>query len=219
MKKYYQKRLYKVCCFLSMMVLMLGVQVTAVAQTQVNSAANGKVVAAKNITALDGRQVQLSVSGQMPSKAKVQATPVQRTSPNGKQVFGAYDITIQNGNAEWQPQAGQPVMVSISDPNFTDGQMMDVYHEGANGNEFVATVAAQNGTITFPAKSFSVYIVTETGDEARLKVNFYQNSQQVADDTPVVIYVKKADDASGHLNTVVYDPGVIHASDHFAGLG
>ena len=208
MKKYYQKRLYKVCCFLSMMVLMLGVQVTAVAQTQVNSAANGKVVAAKNITALDGRQVQLSVSGQMPSKAKVQATPVQRTSPNGKQVFGAYDITIQNGNAEWQPQAGQPVMVSISDPNFTDGQMMDVYHEGANGNEFVATVAAQNGKITFPARSFSVYIVTETGDDARLKVNFYQNSQQVADDTPVVIYVKKADDASGHLNTVVYDPGV-----------
>ena len=191
-----------------MMVLMLGVQVTAVAQTQVNSAANGKVVAAKNITALDGRQVQLSVSGQMPSKAKVQATPVQRTSPNGKQVFGAYDITIQNGNAEWQPQAGQPVMVSISDPNFTDGQMMDVYHEGANGNEFVATVAAQNGKITFPARSFSVYIVTETGDDARLKVNFYQNSQQVADDTPVVIYVKKADDASGHLNTVVYDPGV-----------
>lgn len=207
MKKYYQKRLYKVCCFLSMMVLMLGVQVTAVAQTQVNSAANGKVVAAKNITALDGRQVQLSVSGQMPSKAKVQATPVQRTSPNGKQVFGAYDITIQNGNAKWQPQAGQPVTVTISDPNFTDGEMMDVYHEGDNGNEFVATVTAQNGAISFPAKSFSVYIVTQVGDEARLKLNFYQNSDQVTSNSPVVIYVKKTDLIGGYFNSIVYDPG------------
>ena len=204
MKKYYQKGLYKVCCFLSMMVLMLGVQVTAVAQTQVNSAANGKVVAAKNITALDGRQVQLSVSGQMPSKAKVQATPVQRTSPNGKQVFGAYDITIQNGNAEWQPQAGQPVMVSISDPNFTDGQMMDVYHEGANGNEFVATVAAQNGTITFPARSFSVYIVTEVGEGARLEVVFHQ---QNGGSTSIFVKAKDALNDETY-ETVLYDPGV-----------
>ena len=204
MKKYYQKRLYKVCCFLSMMVLMLGVQVTAVAQTQVNSAANGKVVAAKNITALDGRQVQLSVSGQMPSKAKVQATPVQRTSPNGKQVFGAYDITIQNGNAEWQPQAGQLVMVSISDPNFADGQLMDVYHEGANGNEFVATVAAQNGKITFPARSFSVYIVTEVGEGARLEVVFHQRN---GDSTSIFVKAKDAQDEDMY-ETVLYDPGV-----------
>ena len=152
-------------------------------------------------------QVNLTVKGQMPGTVKVQATPVQRSAVQGKQVKGAYDITLKDGKSEWQPKAGQPVMVTIADASFTDGEYMDVYHEGDNGNEFVATVAAQNGQITFPARSFSVYIVTETGQDARLKLNFYQNSDQVTNNTPVVIYVKKADITGGHFNSIVYDPG------------
>ncbi|MBO7446201.1 MAG: InlB B-repeat-containing protein, partial [Bacteroidales bacterium] len=152
-------------------------------------------------------QANFKVVGQMPAQAQVQATKVQRTLPQGKQVKGAYDITIRNGNAEWQPLQGQPVMVSITDPDFADGELLDVYHEGANGNEFVATVSPTNHTITFPAQSFSVYIVTEadhTGENARLKVCFHQNST----DAPVIIYVKKADDTPEHFETVLYDPGV-----------
>ncbi|MBQ9435938.1 MAG: InlB B-repeat-containing protein, partial [Bacteroidales bacterium] len=164
----------------------------------------GSVTLAKSLTAPDGRQLSLSVSGKMPSTAKVNATPVQRTMPQGKQVFGAYDITIQNGNAEWQPQSGKTVTVSISDPNFVDGQLMDVYHEGANGNELVDIVSPTNHTITFLAQSFSVYIVTEAGDDARLKVCFHQNSTS----DPVIIYVKKADLTPEHFETVLYDPGV-----------
>lgn len=153
-------------------------------------------------------QVNLTVKGQMPGTVKVQATPVQRSAVQGKQVKGAYDITLKDGKSEWQPKAGQPVMVTIADASFTDGEYLDVYHEGANGNEFVATVSPKNGQITFPARSFSVYIVTQAGDEARLKVKFYQNSQQVADDEPVEIYVKKKDIDNGHFNSVLYDPGV-----------
>ncbi|MCR4964359.1 MAG: InlB B-repeat-containing protein [Bacteroidales bacterium] len=150
----------------------------------------------------NNRVISLSVKGQMPSAARVTATPVQRTAPQGKQLKGAYDITIRNGNAEWQPQSEQPVMVSITDPSFTDGELLDVYHEGVNGNEFVATVSPNNHTVTFPAKSFSVYIVTESGDGARLVVNFHQNASQV-----VTIYVKP-DDVGEQFNTIVYDPGV-----------
>ena len=72
-------------------------------------------------------QAQFKVVGQMPQQATVSATKVQRTLPQGKQVKGAYDITINNGNAHWQPQQGQPVMVSITDPNFADGELLDVW--------------------------------------------------------------------------------------------
>ncbi len=164
-------------------------------------------------------QVNLTVKGQMPGTVKVQATPVQRSAVQGKQVKGAYDITLKDGKSEWQPKAGQPVMVTIADASFTDGEYLDVYHEGANGNEFVATVSPKNGQITFPARSFSVYIVTQAGDEARLKVKFYQNSQQVADDEPVEIYVKKKDIDNGHFNSVLYDPGVGTLEDGVTFLG
>ncbi|MBO4724109.1 MAG: InlB B-repeat-containing protein, partial [Bacteroidaceae bacterium] len=152
-------------------------------------------------------QANFKVVGQMPAQAQVQATKVQRTMPQGKQVKGAYDITIKNGNANWQPQQGQPVMVSITDPNFTDGEALDVYHEGANGNEFVATVSPTNHTITFPARSFSVYIVTESGGDARLAVTFVQAGGETT-----TIMVKPNDiDPNDPDDTlfkqIVYDPG------------
>ncbi len=166
---------------------------------------------AQNQSAATGRTIsqqvsatRVGVTGQLPAAAKVAVTPVQRTAVQGKQVKGAYDITIQNGTSKWQPAAGNPVMVTIADPDFTDGEYLDVYHEGANGPEFVATVSPENGKITFPARSFSVYIVTESGAGARLKVNFHQT-----DGTVVSIFVKAADAADEDTyKTVLYDPGV-----------
>ena len=188
---------------LGFMLLML-TGFTPAALAQKGNSNSGTVVECKKALSTDGRQVELTVSGQLPAQATVNATAVQRTAPNGKQVFGAYDITIKNGSAEWQPKAGKPVMVSISDPSFTDGQLMEVYHEGTNGNEFVAIVKPTNHTITFPAKSFSVYIVTEIGEGARLEVVFHQ---QNGDSTS--IYVKAKDTVNNDMyETVLYDPGV-----------
>ena len=135
--------------------------------------------------------------------ASVSATPVERISPNGKQLYCAYDIDITKDGREWQPEPEQPAMVSMENTNFADGQLLDIYHEGANGLEFVATVASENGKITFPAHSFSVYIVAQAGDYARLKVNLHQ-----ADGTVVTIYVKKLDLTQGNFNRIVYNPGM-----------
>ncbi len=139
--------------------------------------------------------------------ASVSATPVERTSPNGNAIYGAYDINITKDGREWQPEPEQPAMVTMQDPNFADGQMLDIYHEGANGLEFVATVASENGKITFPAHSFSVYIVAEAGDYARLKVNLHR-----ADGSVVTIWVKKLDldtyQGVGNFNRIVYNPGM-----------
>ncbi len=135
--------------------------------------------------------------------ASVSATPVERISPNGKQLYCAYDIDITKDGREWQPEPEQPALVSMENTNFADGQLLDIYHEGANGLEFVATVASENGKITFPAHSFSVYIVAQAGDYARLKVNLHR-----ADGTVVTIYVKKLDITEGDFNRIVYNPGI-----------
>lgn len=135
--------------------------------------------------------------------ATVSATPVVRKSPNGKRLYAALDITLTKEGREWQPQAEEPAIVTLTDPGFEDGRLLDVYHEGPRGLEFVATVGSENGKITFPAHSFSVYIVAEAGDYARLKVTFHR-----ASGPNVTVYVKKADIAQGDFNAIVYNPGV-----------
>ncbi|MBQ4476053.1 MAG: InlB B-repeat-containing protein [Bacteroidales bacterium] len=143
----------------------------------------------------------LEVSGV--DNASVSATPVERTSPNGLQLYCAYDIDITKDGREWQPEPEQPAMVSMEGTNFADGQMLDIYHEGANGLEFVATVASENGKITFPAHSFSVYIVAEAENYNRLKVVLHQ-----ADGNEVTIWVKKLDLGDTDVfNRIVYNPG------------
>ncbi|MBO4874490.1 MAG: InlB B-repeat-containing protein [Bacteroidales bacterium] len=135
--------------------------------------------------------------------ASVSATPVERVSPNGEQLYCAYDIDITKDGREWQPEPEQPAIVTMDGTNFADGQLVDIYHEGANGPEFVATVAAENGKVVFPAHSFSVYLVTAAGDYARLRVNFHR-----ASGPDVTIYVKRADIAQGFYETILYNPGL-----------
>ncbi|MBO7444991.1 MAG: InlB B-repeat-containing protein [Bacteroidales bacterium] len=203
-KKVYQNKLRQMMlkCFALVLFLTAGVTFSSLMAQNQSAVANRTIF--KQVSA-----TRVSVTGQMPQAAQVTVTQVQRSAVQGKQVKGAYDITIQNGNKVWQPQAGQPVMVTIADPNFVDGEYMDVYHEGANGNEFVATVAAENGKITFPARSFSVYIVTETGAGARLKVNFHQIGGGV---TTILVKAKDTLDANMY-KTVLYDPGVGQLGD------
>jgi uncharacterized protein (TIGR02145 family)/uncharacterized repeat protein (TIGR02543 family) len=214
LQKRMAKALLSFCILFSM---LMGINMMGYAQSSSQPVTRKTCSIAKG-----GAAVNFTVVGQLPDNARVSATSVSRTLPNGKQVMGAYDITITKGRSTWQPANGQPVQVTISDPAFADGTPLSVYHEGTNGLEFVANVTATNHTITFPAQSFSVYIVGQTGstgDEARLKVNFHQVNGNV-----VTIYVKKLDMTSGtpagsHFNQIVYDPGTgtLPANTQFRG--
>ena len=163
----------------------------------------GSVVQCKKKLNTNGRQVEFTVAGQMPVNAAVNAEAVSRTAPDGRQPLAAYDISIKAGNNAWQPQAGHPVQVSIASTSFPDGTPLDMLHQTELGYEYVATVTPVNGMITFPAKAFSVYIVVESGADARLKVNFKSGSDTIAS-----MMVKLADTAAAYFNTIVYDPGV-----------
>ncbi len=193
-----QKRMAKVLLsFCILFSMLMGINMMGYAQNSSQPVTQKTCSIAKG-----GAAVNFTVAGQLPDNARVSATSVSRTLPNGKQVMGAYDITITKGRSTWQPANGQPVQVTISDPAFADGTPLSVYHEGTNGLEFVANVTATNHTITFPAQSFSVYIVGQQENDQRLKVTFHK-----VDNTTVDIYVKPADLTGDHFNTILYDPG------------
>lgn len=194
LQKRMAKALLSFCILFSM---LMGINMMGYAQSSSQPVTRKTCSIAKG-----GAAVNFTVAGQLPDNARVSATSVSRTLPNGKQVMGAYDITITKGRSTWQPANGQPVQVTISDPAFADGTPLSVYHEGANGLEFVANVTATNHTITFPAQSFSVYIVGQETENARLKVNFVKSNGTES------IYVKQADLRTDDLfEQVVYDPG------------
>lgn len=194
LQKRMAKALLSFCVLFSM---LMGINMMGYAQSSSQPVTQKTCSIAKG-----GAAVNFTVAGQLPDNARVSATSVSRTLPNGKQVMGAYDITITKGRSTWQPANGQPVQVTISDPAFADGTPLSVYHEGANGLEFVANVTATNHTITFPAQSFSVYIVGQETENARLKVNFVKSNGTES------IYVKQADLRTDDLfEQVVYDPG------------
>ena len=186
-----QPRLLRMLGSLALLALLLAWSNVASAQSVVR-VSKGTSAASSLVFEVEG-----------PQGASVSATPVVRTSPNGKRLCGAYDINVSKDGREWQPAPEQPALVTMTASSLEDGKFYDVYHEGKDGLEFVATVMPENGTITFPAHSFSVYIVAESGDYARLKVTFHR-----ADNSTVTIYVKPADLDQGDFNRIVYNPGV-----------
>ncbi len=146
----------------------------------------------------------LTVAGNLPVTANVTAVPVRANTPDGKPAVAAYDITISDGGREWQPAPGDPVLVTLADKKFVDGKLLDIYHQGPNGPEFVATVMPKNGSITFPGYSFSVYIVGESHQYDRIKVVFKNGTTEIAS-----YYVKPADRTPVTMfKKIVYDPGV-----------
>ena len=203
MKKSYKLNSFTLWGVLTFLVMMFGISGSIQAQ-QLSQPKMTTV--SKSIAAPDGRQVSFTVSGQMPAGSSVTAIPVQRVAPQGKQLYGAYDITIAKAGKKWQPKTDEPAMVTITDPNFVDGTPMLVYHEGNGGLELVGKVVSKNGAITFPAQSFSVYIVTETGGDARLEVVFKQ-----ANGASKSIFVKANDVDAGdnyaEFNKILFDPG------------
>ena len=109
------------------------------------------------------------------SSAKKMLRAAKDSASSGEITLGSFDITIFDENGDrWQPE--KPVSVSISDPSFGDGKTLTVYHLDDSGSRdgFKATVVSRNNTITFSANHFSIYIVTEQGDDARLSVVFHK---------------------------------------------
>ena len=136
------------------------------------------------------------------------------TAPTRREV-GRYNITVYDANGdEWQPGPGETVdvRVRLSSPLELNpgGQLMLVHDPDGKAEDVPATfyknTEGKLSGFAFEADGFSVYAVVEVGADARLKVIFQSNGEEIAS-----MLVKEndiADNATQTFDTVVYDPGV-----------
>lgn len=76
----------------------------------------------------------ITVKGELPEDASVEAYPVEVEDFDGEKVLAAYDITICGPDGgEFQPE--DPVQVSISAPELKDADSVDIYHLKDAGDE------------------------------------------------------------------------------------
>ena len=165
----------------------------------------------------DGAAVDFTVTGRMPSHARVRVIPVERDDEEGNPMLAAYDITLTDEhNQEWQPAYGQPAQVTITDPGFGNGRKLDIFHETEEGREYVTTVVSVNNTVTFPAKHFSVYVIGTPNGKNRMVValvrtlhnDHYESPDSLCYDT-LYMLVKRADTIYNgkFLTRLIYSPG------------
>lgn len=119
------------------------------------------------------------------------------------EVLVAVDITFTSNGEPVQPDDAVKVAFAAAGIEYSDN--LKIVHVDDKGEEPVATVldqevkATEDGGIEFDADSFSIYAVVQTGEDARIKVNFKGlNNADIA-----TIYVKKGD----NMEQVLYDPG------------
>ena len=77
-----------------------------------------------------------------------------------REVLAAYDITLQLDGEEYQPEAGSPLEVCITDPAIREGMELELWHIHNDGaTEQITDFTVEGNSIRFMAESFSVYLV------------------------------------------------------------
>ncbi|MBQ6182077.1 MAG: hypothetical protein IJK31_10405 [Ruminococcus sp.] len=98
----------------------------------------------------------VTLDGLMPEGAEASAVDVSDEHSG----IAAYDITITNGEDEYQPDAENPIKVEIVDPVITEN--ITLWHICDDGSrEQIFDFTAENGRISFFATGFSVYEIVD----------------------------------------------------------
>ena len=126
------------------------------------------LLTAEKITLIPTRYSEgaVAVSGNLPENGTMRGTPV-RSGLAGKRVLAAYDITLYSDKemtAKWQPGA-EGVTVSVSSSNFEGVALVGVYHMTEGGPVLEAMEEPISNSISFTAKSFSIYLFVEENPE------------------------------------------------------
>lgn len=107
----------------------------------------------------NGEQAEevITLDGMMPEDATAKAVDV-----SGEHEGIAYDITINDGSEEYQPDEENPIQVEIVDPRITSEGDTELWHIHDDGvREPITEFTVSEGSVVFSAEGFSVYeIVT-----------------------------------------------------------
>lgn len=117
-----------------------------------------------------GADTTVTLYGMMPEGASAEAVDVSRKYPEPDDVsdetdseatvIAAYNITILDGEREYQPDASSPIRVEITDPSIVTTGLTEVWHIKDDGTrEKLTDVRVTEGKIGFFATGFSVYAI------------------------------------------------------------
>lgn len=119
----------------------------------------------------------VTLNGLMPKDASAEAvdvsgdytdengcTDISENTPNASLV-AAYDITITDGDSEYQPDADKPVRVEIINPGITENSGFELWHIKDSGEkERIENFTIEDGKISFTAFGFSVYAIVDISE-------------------------------------------------------
>ena len=170
----------------------------------------------------------VDLSGLIPKNATLRVSDAMSraasTGLNGT-VLAAYDISILENGAEFQPDAEHPIEVSIAvdEKAAANAHDLQLWHVRDNGGmEQITAFTLEGGTIRFSANGFSVYVVIghEEGTVVTPRVMFHFIDQEVQSVTETVgetstvyyvgdpyLFVNKGDDPYNKQSTQVLKNG------------
>lgn len=106
----------------------------------------------------DEAEQTITLDGMMPEGAAAEAVDVSEEHDG----IVAYDITITEGENEYQPGEENPILVEINNPVITNSENIELWHIYDDGTrEQIIDFSVEEGKISFYATGFSVYEIVE----------------------------------------------------------
>ncbi len=100
----------------------------------------------------------IKLDGMIPEGACAEAVDVTKELD----ALAAYDITITDGEEEYQPGTQNPIYVEISNPKIKEKNTLELWHVRDSGErEKISDFILEDGKIGFYATGFSVYEIVE----------------------------------------------------------
>ena len=119
----------------------------------------------------------------------VSNTVDSEVTEQGRTTLAAFEITISNGEEEYQPDEDKPILVEISDNRITKEKNIEVWHIRDDGTqEQITEFTVEEGRIVFEATGFSVYTIAEAKEP-------YASGEQI---------IHTLQELDGHLNEELY---------------
>ena len=101
---------------------------------------------------------KITLDGMMPENASAEAVDVT----SDRSGIAAYDITITDGENEFQPGEENPIRVEINNPAIPESGNIQLWHIKDNGeSEQITDFTLENGKLSFYATGFSIYEIVE----------------------------------------------------------
>lgn len=146
----------------------------------------------------------ITLDGMLPEGAEAEAVDVSEEHDG----IAAYDITITDGENEYQPGEETPILVEINDPVITNIENIELWHILDDGTrEQITEISVEEGKISFFATGFSVYEIVDGPENYAINAQYASTVDELfADSTPFYL---------AYGNEPIYITNSINGNDAF----